>query len=384
MRIALRPSGGRGDYELAGSYNQLHASDLLGKRFFFQITPVLVIDGRAYAKRLSGKPRIRPEEGGKHAYVLIASILLLPPPRRELIKTSMDFPELRANAYTMSGIDVDVLEDTPTRVTFAPKSIWARSRGGFLKVDYVDRIAIISALWSVAGSHRSPLSKMMKTHRASIEEGNHARIVESAITIQKHYQTDTDILPSIWRDFGLPYSTELAYTGISTSTEDPDIEDDSTSPEESQRDRVRKWRKQVDRGPGAREFSIRVREAYKYRCLFSGERFPKFLFLDSAGVDGAHILPWSTHQLNSVTNGLCLCKLCHWAFDNGLLRLDYDTQSSNYIVSIPSNIEQAAIPAGFDLSHFQRYSGRIDPSRLPANRKLWPSAAHIRHLNARL
>ena len=91
MRIALRPSGGRGDYELAGSYNQLHASDLLEKRFFFQITPVLVIDGKAYAKRLSGKPRIRPE-GGKHAYVLIASILLLPPPRRELIKTPTDFP----------------------------------------------------------------------------------------------------------------------------------------------------------------------------------------------------------------------------------------------------------------------------------------------------
>jgi len=284
----------------------------------------------------------------------------------------------------MSGIDVDVLENTPTNVTFAPKSIWARSRGGFLKVDYADRIAIISALWSVAESHRSPLSKMMKNHRASIEGNDHVRIVESASAIQKYYKTDSDILPSLLRDFGLPDASELACTGISASIEEHDIEDDYTSPEESQRDRFRKWRKQVDRGPGAREFSIRGREAYNYRCLFSGERFPKFPLLNSAGVDGAHILPWSTHQLNSVTNGLCLCKLCHWAFDNGLLRLDYDAQSNDYIVSIPSNFKQAAIPAGFDLSRFQQYSGRIDPSRLPANRKLWPSSTHIRQLNASL
>lgn len=60
MRIALRPSGGRGDYELAGSFDTVHASDLLEKRFFFQLTPALTIDGRATAHRLSGKPRIRP------------------------------------------------------------------------------------------------------------------------------------------------------------------------------------------------------------------------------------------------------------------------------------------------------------------------------------
>ena len=91
MRIALRPSGGRGDYELAGTYNEIKASDLLEKRFFFQITPAITIDGRAVARRLSGKPRIRPD-GGRHAYILISSILLLPTPRRELLKTPKRFP----------------------------------------------------------------------------------------------------------------------------------------------------------------------------------------------------------------------------------------------------------------------------------------------------
>lgn len=92
-----------------------------------------------------------------------------------------------------------------------------------------------------------------------------------------------------------------------------------------------------------------VREAYDYRCLFSGERFPKLKIFDSAGVDGAHILPWSTHGLNSVKNGICLCKQCHWGFDNGLLRLDFDSHSNNYLLSIPKSVENIAIKENFDI-----------------------------------
>ena len=382
MRIALRPSGGRGDYELAGSYNRLHASDLLEKRFLFQITPALTIDGRARAHRLSGKPRIRPEGAGRHAYVLIASILLLPPPRRELLKTPETLPRLRAGTYTIAGIDIDVVADAPTQVTFAPRSVWARSRGGLLRVDYADRMAIISALWGAAQSYRSDIAALVKDHKIGAASGDHDRIAASASAIQKHYRTEDDVLPLLLRDFGLPDASGPAYTGISASTAGFDSEEDDSSPEESRRERARKWRKQADRGPGAREFSIRVREAYDYRCLFSGERFPKLAALDSAGVDGAHILPWSTHQLNAVSNGLCLCKLCHWAFDNGLLRLDYDDRANEYLLSIPPSIEQAAAPARFDLSRFTRYSGRIDPSRLPRNQGLWPSADNIREMNA--
>ncbi len=381
MRIALRPSGGRGDYELAGSYNRLHASDLLEKRFFFQVTPALTIDGRATAHRLAGKPRIRPE-GGRHAYVVLSSVLLLPPPRRELLRTPKASPQLRAGTYTIAGIDVDVLADEPARVIFAPKSIWAKSRGGLLKVDFAERMAIITALWSAAESHRSHIAVLVKKHKASVASGDHDQIVASAAAIQKHYRTENDIVPLLLRDFGLPDASDPAYTGISTSMAGFESEDDDSSPEESRRARARKWRKQADRGPGARDFSIEVRQAYDYRCLFSGERFPKLPDLDSAGVDGAHILPWSTHQLNSVSNGLCLCKLCHWAFDSGLLRLDFDTRANDYLLSIPRNIEDAAVRATFDLAPFRRNLGRIDPSRLPQNRRLWPSADHIREFNA--
>jgi hypothetical protein len=381
MRIALRPSGGRGDYELAGSYHGVHASDLLEKNFLFQVTPALTIDGRAKAHRLSGKPRIRPE-GGKHPYVVMSSILLLPLPRRELIKTPTGSPELRAGAYTLAGIDVDILEDEPNEVLFAPKRVWARSRGGLLTIDFADRMAIVSAIWAAARNSRMNGAELVLAHQSAVESGDHQAIAAAASDVRKHYRTDEDVLPLILRDLGLPDAFSAAYSGLSTSTEGFESEDDDSDADVEERKRARKWRRQADRGPGAREFSIKVRKAYDYRCIFSGERFPRIPDLGSAGVDGAHILPWSTHQLNAVSNGLCLCKLCHWAFDSGLLRLDYDKRANVYVFSIPNEVHKSARPVGFELERFKRNVGPVNPSSLPRNRNLWPSPRNIEEWNA--
>ena len=366
MRIALRPSGGRGDYELAGSYNAIHASDLFERRQLFQISPSLSIDGKAAAHRLAGKPRIRPD-GGRHAYVFIAALLLLPKPRRELSATPDTQPQIKAGEYTIGGIDVDVLSQSPATVTFAPTVVWGRSRGGFLKIDFAERMAMVTALWSMANDATTPIAALVKAHWESAESGDHDAIVRAAAALQKNYEIDGDILPLLLRDAGRAEVFDAAITGLSTAPQEFESEDDDTLPAESQRIRVRKWRKQADRGPGAREFSLRVRQAYDFRCFFSGERFPKLSVLDSAGVDGAHILPWSVHQLNSVPNGLCLCKQCHWGFDNGLLHLDFDRAANAYLLSIPKDVETAALGEKFDLNHFQVKTGKIDSSRLPKN-----------------
>ena len=84
MRIALRTSGGRGEYELAGHQSNIGASDLLGRRLTYQLTPDLVLDGLSRAEHVQGKPRIRLEEGGSHIYRVLADVFLLPLPRREL------------------------------------------------------------------------------------------------------------------------------------------------------------------------------------------------------------------------------------------------------------------------------------------------------------
>jgi putative restriction endonuclease len=383
MRIALRPSGGRGDYELAGSYGSLNVSDLLGKNFFFEVSPNLTIDGKSSVQRLSGKTRIRPK-GGRHAYVIIAALLLMPPPRRELLKTSTGLPQLQAGTYAISGIDVDVLSATKNEVFFSPRELWLKSRGGIVKVDYAERMALISSLWNAASSSNSAIAKLIKNHHASAVSGDHDLIVASAAAIQKHCQSDADALPFLLGGFGLADASSVVYSSVSNSLDGFDSEDDDSTPEISRRERARKWRKQADRGPGAREFSVKVRQAYDYRCLFSGERFPKFPQIDSSGVDGAHILPWSTHQLNSVSNGLCLCKLCHWAFDTGLFSLDFDETANDYVLSISNDVVVGALSVNFDLASFKKLSGPIDKARLPQNHKLWPSPRYIKAFNAKL
>jgi hypothetical protein len=383
MRIALRPSGGRGDYELAGSYNGLHASDLLNKSFCYQLTPSFILEGKAKAHKLHGKPRIRPEHDGRHSYVLIYSILLLPPPRRELIKTTKtELKALTSGDYILAGIDVDIVGTESEKVIFAPTIIWAKNQKNVLKVDFVERMAIVSALWFSASLYTSNLASLLLTHKSAIDASDHFVIQKTANEIQQYFKTEHDVIPLIMREFDLPTASDDIFTGIKTDNVGYETEENTASPIESKAERIKKWRKQADRGPGAREFSRAVREAYDYRCLFSGERFPKIEALDSAGVDGAHILPWSTYQINSVINGICLCKQCHWAFDNGLLRLNYDASSHSYSLLIPEEIEEMAIKENFDLAYFKKNTGVLDERRLPRSRELWPSPSHIIELNS--
>jgi HNH endonuclease len=385
MRIALRPSGGRGDYELAGSYNGVHVSALLEKQFHYQITPGLTISGKAKAYRLSGKPRIRPEQDvGEHPYVVLGSILLLPAPRRELIKTAKTPLEfLLYKEYVLSAIDVDLVENNTGDVVFAPTYIWAKNQEGLLKVDFAERMAVIVVLWSAAMQQDSMLARLIVDHQTAVIEANHKKIKLIAEKIQKEVGVKGDVLPFILREFQLPDYLSAAYTGIMNDVVGYDSEDSNELPQESSHKRIRKWRRQAERGPGARKFSMDVREAYDYRCFFSGERFPKLEVLDSAGVDAAHILPWSTHELNSVENGICLCKQCHWGLDNGLLRLDFDDQSNSYLLSIPKVVEDIATEENFELEHFQKNVGLLDKSRLPVNPKLWPSPKHIQEFNSK-
>lgn len=135
------------------------------------------------------------------------------------------------------------------------------------------------------------------------------------------------------------------------------------------------------RGGAGLRFRQDVTAHYAFRCLFTGQRLPRTTETGSAGVDAAHILPWSTHNINSVTNGLCLSKQCHWAFDEGLLRLSYDDSEGSYIVSIPNPVMLAAQAEQFDIESFASITGRIPESRLPANAAFWPSRDYLISMN---
>jgi putative restriction endonuclease len=78
-------------------------------------------------------------------------------------------------------------------------------------------------------------------------------------------------------------------------------------------------------------------------------------------VDAAHIVPWSLTRNDTVQNGMALCRLCHWTFDEGLI-----TISGTYAVLVSKQLSSNNnIP-----SHMQTLSGRGIIG--PAEQMLWP------------
>jgi putative restriction endonuclease len=64
-------------------------------------------------------------------------------------------------------------------------------------------------------------------------------------------------------------------------------------------------------------FRVTVVRAYDYRCAICGIRI--FSHDGRTAVEAAHIEPWAIGYDDTPTNGISLCRLCHWTFDAGLL-----------------------------------------------------------------
>jgi putative restriction endonuclease len=103
---------------------------------------------------------------------------------------------------------------------------------------------------------------------------------------------------------------------------------------------------------------------YDHRCALCGIRI-----VTPDGhtvVEAAHIVPWSKSRNDDIRNGMALCRLCHWGFDEGMLGV-----SDNYTV-----ITSRAIGLDQNFPGFlQTLSGRsIIP---PTDRNLWPAQQYL-------
>jgi putative restriction endonuclease len=103
---------------------------------------------------------------------------------------------------------------------------------------------------------------------------------------------------------------------------------------------------------------------YDHRCALCGTRI-----VTSEGhtaVDAAHIVPWSVSQNDDIRNGMALCKLCHWGFDEGLMGV-----SDAYAVIISRQVAQTHNAAGALLN-------LADRNILgPQDKTLWPHQIHL-------
>ena len=84
-------------------------------------------------------------------------------------------------------------------------------------------------------------------------------------------------------------------------------------------------------------------------------------------VDAAHIVPFSESRNDDPRNGMALCRLCHWTFDEGLLGVNVE-----YVVRVSPRLRaERNVPA-----HLATLDGRA--MLKPAERDYWPAIESLR------
>ena len=119
--------------------------------------------------------------------------------------------------------------------------------------------------------------------------------------------------------------------------------------------------------PAIRDQGFRraVVTAYSHRCALCGIRVRT---LDArTAVTAAHIVPWSETQDDRPANGMALCRMCHWTFDEGLLGVSQKYQViASWQLTVSNNLP----------GYLTNLEGRgiVGPSR----ERFWPDTESLR------
>ncbi|WP_343498856.1 HNH endonuclease [Achromobacter denitrificans] len=390
MRIALRTSGGRGEYEVAGSHESIRVHDVFDREIVLELLPGLRFPTNNYVRHTQGKPRIRllDPHSDSHVYLILAAILLLPKPKREIGATPGGKLQIYKDNFSVMSIPFDVVELTTTELVVSPtQMVLSNSTSDFVRLDVIERLRIVMACWESASKQNSALSKAILQHKNAFNSRDVKTIANAAESIRLANVEPDDPLRHITKDLNLPNLDELMWLGVhATDTEEAMAlgEENLEELKEAARNRIKVWQQVACRGAAGAKFSTDVRQAYNYTCLFTGMQLPKIPATGSSGVDAAHILPWAEYDLNTVSNGLCLSKLCHWAFDAGILLLDYDSRTSNYGIALSAGALEAESAGLLKLGGLKDIQGVISTSLLPRERANWPNPSFLKAYNEAL
>jgi hypothetical protein len=377
MQIRLRPSGGRGEYELAGSHGKVRGADLYGLELEFDLGLDLRIPLHATADVHDGKPRIRLDDPhtSSHAAKVIAALLLLPQPIREIRLTGGTALTVDFQRCAFSSIIVDVVSKSATKAVLRPRTIVViNGQGASTTVDVLNRFEFIERVWGGVPSASTQLRDAIAVHEASANATllDHKVLIAAAGRVLASPDAAVLLAP----DALLPLND-----ADTVLTPPPLTEDDPSNPIDVNRELRKKLAWRAERGPDGRRFRKEVSGAYAFKCAFTGESLPPLTKGYLPGVDAAHIYPWSRKGSNDVTNGICLSKQMHWAFDEGILRLRYAPAAPLLLVDMPAEIAGLAHAMGFDLGSYSAVCGTVPATNLPADPRMWPSRMSLELYN---
>ncbi len=322
-----------------------------------------------------GKWRLRLiDEAHRYTHVpyQVAHALMMPDPTRDERRLQPGLPVMQNGRYVISAVylgDVtlpsnDAFEADATLVFFQNQSNQDQK-------SVSDRMQTIETIWSRRKLYPDEISVLIKDHEEAVRAGGplqsrlrgvirslQQQLAAMSSDLEIEYSDGTDPVPALLE--------VLARAQVLTAPPVPPEEIDRDDVEVLRRE-VQKWQQWVRRPRGSASVRFRkmVREAYNSRCVMCGAYLPAPGPGQNPGVDAAHILPWSEYDLDETCNGLALCKLHHWAFDEGLLILTHE--NGEYSVELPESKRQALENTGFSLDVLLPVLGKVPAERLPTS-----------------
>lgn len=374
MRISRRSSGGRGEYEISENTPEgVTPTDILDHRLILDFGGGNQIDTNSTLKHQGGKFRVRLlDQTTIHPHRQVAALLMMPHPVREDVNWGRGHPVMRTDQYSVEHIQLEHAHLTATDARFDVGDLTLRNAsyaGDELKL--AERLAKVRALWDNSEKFPDNIQALIERHRELVASGE--AIPTEAERIVAALQ---EIVTEARDEFGVDYRTRAedvvpdllkSLEWSEAPPEQPRPVDDVPPEEVVIRERIIKdWKRWASyRGAKSARFRQDVRRAYKSTCIVCGLHLPPTTFNSVAGVDAAHILPWADYDLDEVSNGVCLCKHHHWAFDEGLIILGWN--GTEYFVEVPHDVVTAIKEQSpsFSIDELLDHAGVIPTDRLP-------------------
>lgn len=387
MRITFQPSGGRGEYEISDyAPNGLKPSDLKGL-FIRLLLGEIELHTQVQLTKDQGKYRLRviPKGSYPQVQIQVANALMLPHPARQENLMGSGELVLQNGSYIIKNILFGEVTYHDGNDFFTAELLTLDCKNQTVEdeqIAVIKRMADIEMIWQQQRNFPTNIADILNQHETYVRAGKAiprgtSRLIEDlqkqmesySIGLEIPYTGTTDIVPAL-------------LTALNEVVEEIPLSLDQIEPEQvtlRQRERV-KWQIWARRrGAASIRFSKEVRAAYYSRCVMCGGCFPTTALNGKPGVDAAHILPWADYDLDEVYNGISLCKLHHWAFDEGILLIMF--REGKYFVELSKGATLLLSEPYFSIDILCQVVGEIPRDRLPTQLSDWPKPSLLDRRN---
>jgi hypothetical protein len=356
----------------------VRARDLENYNLTLDLPGRLIIHTRIRVAHQGGKLRLRLNGADIHIQRQLTSAFLMPDSQREFGVLGAGEPVLQDAAYAVEHIEVDGLTVVrPNTAVLRVNRITVANRSHLgEEIDLRERAIMMQEVWKRRDEFPNEISSLLRRHELMVRAGTITRALETVAgqirgRIAGHsadiglvYDERSDVLPKL--------AEALRY-----QVPKPSIIVENVDPEdiELKKRTAKEWKRWANaRGPAGAMFKRNVRDAYRATCLICGAHYPRTPYNAMPGVDAAHILPWSECELDEVYNGLCLCKLHQWAFDEAIVLIRFDRERGYYLSEMLDEAAQEieAFDPEFSLDELRESVGIIPAERLPLDMLQWP------------